>query len=197
MGATRAEFANPWPASDAIRAISPVIPSMPRDSEWSPAVYRELRRLAEGMLSGERSGHTLAPTALAHEVWIRLSASRNASELGPRELVGLAAQTMRRILVEHARARNAQKRGGDLRRTTLDGKALESEPADFVLDLEDALTALAGHDPELARVVELRFHGGLSVEEAAQALGSSARTVKRRWRFARAWLQQRIGEMTP
>ncbi len=169
---------------------------MPRELEWSPAVYRELRRLAGGMLAGERSGHTLVPTALAHEVWLRLQASRNASELGPGELVGLAAQTMRRILVEHARARSAQKRGGDGRRTTLEGKASTAEPADFVLDLEDALTELAGVDPELARVVELRFHGGLSVEETAAALDLSPRTVKRRWRFARAWLSQRIGERT-
>jgi RNA polymerase sigma factor (TIGR02999 family) len=164
----------------------------PSEHDWSPAVYRELRRLADGLLSGERNGHTLEPTALAHEVWLRLRASRNASELGQRELVGLAAQAMRRILVEHARRRGARKRGGDARRTTLDGKALAPEPADFVLDLEEALAALQEIDPELARVVELRFHAGLSVEETAEALDTSTRTVKRRWRFARAWLQQRI-----
>ncbi len=170
---------------------------MPSDPDWSPAVYRELRRLAEGMLAAERNGHTLEPTALAHEVWLRLRSSRNASELDGGELVGLAAQAMRRILVEHARARGARKRGGDARRTTLDGKALAAEPEDFVLELDEALTALQGIDPELARVVELRFHAGLSVEEVAATLETSARTVKRRWRFARAWLQQRIGEATP
>ena len=170
---------------------------MTSDPEWSPAVYRELRRLAEGMLAGERNGHTLEPTALAHEVWLRLRSSRNASELGQGELVGLAAQAMRRILVEHARRRGARKRGGDSRRTTLDGKALGAEPADFVLDLEDALAALQAIDPELARVVELRFHAGLSVEETAESLDSSTRTIKRRWRFARAWLQQRMREHTP
>src|SRR5688500_13439199 len=164
------------------------------DPEWSPAVYRELRRMAEGLLAGERNGHTLEPTALAHEVWLRLRASRNAGELGQGELVGLAAQAMRRILVEHARRRSARKRGGDARRTTLDGKALAAEPADFVLDLEEALAGLQAIDAELARLVELRFHAGLSVEEVAEALGTSPRTIKRRWRFARAWLQQRMRE---
>jgi len=170
---------------------------MPTDSEWSPAVYQELRRLAEGLLAGERNGHTLEPTALAHEVWLRLRASRNASELGQGELVGLAAQAMRRILVEHARRRGARKRGGGARRTTLDGKALAAEQEDFVLDLEAALAQLQALDPELARVVELRFHAGLSVDEVAAALDSSTRTIKRRWRFARAWLQQRMRERTP
>ena len=164
------------------------------EPDWSPAVYRELRRVAEGLLAGERNGHTLGPTALAHEVWLRLRASRNAGELGQRELAGLAAQAMRRILVEHARRRGARKRGGDARRTTLDGKALAAEPAEFVLDLEEALAGLEAIDPELARVVELRFHAGLSVEEVADALATSPRTVKRRWRFARAWLQQRMQE---
>ena len=170
---------------------------MPSDPEWSPAVYRELRRVAEGMLAGERNGHTLEPTALAHEVWLRLRASRNAGELREGEFVGLAAQAMRRILVEHARRRGARKRGGDARRTTLDGQGAAEEPADFVLDLEDALAGLQAIDVELARVVELRFHLGLSVEEAAEALATSPRTIKRRWRFARAWLQQRMRENVP
>lgn len=167
---------------------------MPSDPEWSPAVYRELRSLAEGCLAGERDGHTLQPTALAHEVWLRLQRSRNAGELSQGAFFGLAAQAMRRIVTEHARRRGARKRGGDARRTTLAGKAQASEPADFVLDLEDALSALEHIDPELARIVELRFHGGLSVEEVAEALDTSERTVKRRWRFARAWLQQRMRE---
>lgn len=161
-------------------------------SEWSPAVYQELRRLAEGLLAGERDGHTLQPTALAHEVWLRLQRSRNAGELDHGAFLGLAAQSMRRILTEHARRRGARKRGGDARRTTLDGKAQAAEPAEFVLDLEEALAALEGIDPELAHLVELRFHAGLSVEEVAAALDTSTRTVKRRWRFARAWLQQRM-----
>ena len=164
------------------------------DRDWSLAVYRELRRVAEGLLAGERNGHTLDPTSLAHEVWLRLRSSRNAPELGQGELVGLAAQAMRRILVEHARRRGARKRGGDARRTTLDGKALAAEPAQFVLELEEALAGLQAVDAELARVVELRFHAGLSVEEVAEALETSPRTIKRRWRFARAWLQQRMGE---
>jgi RNA polymerase sigma factor (TIGR02999 family) len=167
---------------------------MGNESEWSPAVYGELRHLAEALLAGERDGHTLQPTALTHEVWLRLRRSRNAGELDHGAFLGLAAQSMRRILTEHARRRGARKRGGAARRTTLDGKAQATEPTDFVLDLEAALAALEGIDPELARIVELRFHAGLSVEEAAGALGISTRTVKRRWRFARAWLHQRMQE---
>ena len=145
-------------------------------------------------MAGERGGHTLEPNALANEVWLRMRASRNAGELERGAFLGLAAQAMRRILTEHARRRAAAKRGGDARRTTLDGKAQATETSDFVLDLEAALATLEGIDPELARIVELRFHAGLSVEDAAEALGISARTVKRRWRFARAWLNQRMQE---
>jgi RNA polymerase sigma factor (TIGR02999 family) len=148
------------------------------------------------MLAGERNGHTLGPTALTHEVWLRLRSSRNAGELDHGEFVGLAAQAMRRILVEHARRRRSQKRGGEARRTTLSGKALAAEPEEFVLGMEEALAALQALDPELARLVELRFHAGLSVEETAAALGGSARTIKRRWRFARAWLHRWMEEHT-
>lgn len=173
------------------------MPMTEQAPEWSPAVYGELRRVAQALLAGERDGHTLDPTSLAHELWLRLRASRNAGALGEGEFLGLAAQAMRRILVEHARRRSARKRGGDARRTTLEGKSLDelaAEPADFVLELEAALSDLQTLDAELARVVELRFHAGLGVDEIATALGISPRTVKRRWRFARAWLQQRMRE---
>ena len=133
---------------------------MPDETEWSPTVYRELRLLAERLLAGERNGHTLQPTALTHEVWLRLQNSRNAGELDHRAFLGLAAQSMRRILTEHARRRGARKRGGEARRTTLDGKSLRAASADFVLDLEEALGALEGIDPELARAEALARRAG-------------------------------------
>jgi RNA polymerase sigma factor (TIGR02999 family) len=170
-----------------------------------PVLYQELRRLADALMAGERDGHTLQPTALAHEVWLRLRASRNAGSLEHGAFIGLAAQAMRRILTEHARRRGAAKRGGAARRTTLAGKALDvldapandargATPVDFALDLDAALGALEKLDPELVRLVELRFYAGASLDEIAAALGSSPRTVKRRWRFARAWLRQRMQE---
>ncbi len=164
------------------------------DNTWSPEVYRELRSHAERLMAGERGGHTLEPTALAHEVWLRLLQSRNASELDRAAFLGLAAQAMRRILTEHARARSSAKRGGGARRTTLGGMAQATQPQDFALDLDAALSELEAIDPDLARVVELRFYAGSSVEEIAEVLQSSPRTVKRRWRFARAWLQQYMRE---
>jgi len=159
---------------------------------WNPSVYEELRRMAEALMAGERGGHTLDPTALTHEVWLRLRGSRNAPVLERGAFLGLAAQAMRRILTEHARARGTAKRGGDGRRTTLDGRAAALEPQDLALDLDAALTELERLDPDLARVVELRFYAGSSTDEIASLLGLSPRTVKRRWQFARAWLQQRV-----
>ncbi len=167
---------------------------MQHEASWTPVVYHELRRMADALMAGERDGHTLEPTALAHEVWLRLLKSRNADSLDHGEFLGLAAQAMRRILTEHARRRGAAKRGGGLRRTTLDGKAAECEPQDFALDMDAALTRLESIDPDLVRIVELRFYGGCATEEIAELLGISPRTVKRRWRFARAWLQDHMLE---
>lgn len=167
---------------------------MSNSTPWTPDVYQELRVMADRLMRGERDGHTLEPTALAHEVWLRLLQSRNAEELDHAAFLGLAAQGMRRILTEHARRRASAKRGGGVRRTTLEGKPAALEPQDFALDLDAALTELGGVDPDLARIVELRFYGGSSTEEIATALELSPRTVKRRWRFARAWLQQHMQE---
>lgn len=167
---------------------------MTRPAAWTRSVYDELRRMADGLMAGERAAHTLEPTALAHEVWLRLRQSRNAEGLERGAFLGLAAQAMRRILVEHARRRAAAKRGAGSRRTTLDGRAAEREPEDLALDLDLALEELELVDPELARVAELRFCGGFATEDVAAALGLSPRTVKRRWRFARAWLARRLSE---
>jgi len=167
---------------------------MPQETVWTPAVYAELRRVADAVMAGERGGHTLQPTALAHEVWLRLLESRNLPDLDEGALLGVAAQAMRRILADHARRRGAQRRGGGRRRTTLADKSASGDPADLALDMEGALTDLERLDPDLARLVELRFYAGSSTDETARALGLSPRTVKRRWRFARAWLRRRMEE---
>jgi RNA polymerase sigma factor (TIGR02999 family) len=165
-----------------------------QQAAWTHDLYRELRQLANGLMGGERGGHTLQPTALVNEVWLRLRASRNAADLDRGAFLGLAAQAMRRVLTEHARVRATAKRGGAARRTTLDGKPVQAEPVDFALDLDAALTELATIDPDLVRVVELRWYAAGSTEEIAATLGISPRTVKRRWRFARAWLQEKMAE---
>ncbi len=165
---------------------------MTDDHTMTPIVYAELRRMADSMMAGERNGHTLEPTALAHEVWLRLLQSRNAGSLERGAFLGLASQAMRRIRTEPARRRAADNRGGAAHRTTLSGLAATAAPQDFALDLDAALTALASVDAELARIVELRFYGGCSTEDIATTLHTTTRTVKRRWRLARAWLQQRM-----
>ena len=163
---------------------------MAEQNSWSPEVYGQLRQMADALMTRERQGHTLGATALTHEVWLRLLQSRNAHSLNRGEFLGLAAQAMRRILTDHARKKMSAKRGGEARRTTFAGKSLHSEPEVFALDLDAALLALQETDAELGKLVELSFYGAFSTEEIAEALELSTRTVKRRWRFAKAWLQQ-------
>ncbi len=165
-----------------------------QSNTWSHEVYKELHEMAAALMSGEREGHTLAATALTHEVWLRLLRSHNADSLDHGAFLGLAAQAMRRILIDHARRRASAKRGGEAQRTTLSNKLVSKPPEAFIMELDSALEALQHADPELARLVELRFYGDASVEEIAVLLGLSARSVKRRWRFARAWLQHYIKE---
>jgi len=150
--------------------------------------------MALRMMASEREGHTLEPTALVHEVWIRLLESRNAADLSRGEFLGLAAQAMRRILTDHGRRAGAAKRGAHPRRTTLSGKLQASTPESLAIDLDEALGALARLDPESAQVAELRFYGDCSTEDVAEALGVSPRSIKRRWRFARAWLHRYISK---
>jgi RNA polymerase sigma factor (TIGR02999 family) len=159
-----------------------------------PLVYDELRRLARAQLRRERPGHTLQTTALVHEAYLRLAGQEKLSFESRGHLRAIAANTMRRILVEHARARRAAKRGGERARLTLTdglGLAEESKPVD-VLALDEALRRLAEVDPRASRVVELRFFGGLTVEETAEILGVSAPTIKREWALARAWLRREM-----
>jgi RNA polymerase sigma factor (TIGR02999 family) len=158
-----------------------------------PLVYDQLRRLARGRLRHERSQHTLQTTALVHEAFVRLVDQRNAGWESRGHFFAIAAQMMRRVLVDYARRQKGQRRGGGFRRVTLEGVsfAAEEEPPD-VLVVHDALEALATRDPRRAKMVELRFFGGLSIEETAEALQVSPGTVMRDWTLAKAWLQREI-----
>jgi RNA polymerase sigma-70 factor, ECF subfamily len=159
-----------------------------------PLVYDELRQLARRRLHGEHREHTLAPTALVHEVYLRLVDQRRATWQNRAQFLAVAAQLMRRILVDHARARRARKRGGTATLVSLDsaGDLPASTGTADVLAIDEAVTKLAAHDADQARIVELRFFAGLSVEEIAHVLHRSPRTVKREWRLARAWLYREL-----
>lgn len=156
------------------------------------AVYAELRRVAKSRLRREAPGHTLQPTALVNEAYLRLAPGDSGWE-SRRHFFGAAAEAMRRILVDHARQRLAAKRGGGAERVTLSAIDLPGgeEGAD-VLQIDEALQQLATERPRLAELVTLRYFAGMSIEETAQALGISPATAKRDWAFARAWLQERL-----
>ena len=158
-----------------------------------PLVYSELKRRAGAQLARERGSHTLQPTALVHEAFLRLVDQRSAQWQNRAQFFGVAAQLMRRILVDHARARAAAKRGGDAVRISFDdaGEAAVSPETDVLL-LNQALERLAALDGRQARVVELRYFAGLTVEEVAAVLGVSQITVKRDWTMARAWLYREL-----
>ena len=158
-----------------------------------PLVYEHLKRLAHQRMRGERPGHPLQTTALVNEAYLRLADINRVCWHDRAHFFAVAAQAMRRVLVEAARARNAQKRGGDVRFVSLD--EAESPAAERTLDvlaLDQALEALARIDERKARVVELRYFGGLGVEEAAEALGVSPDTVVRDWKVARLWLMREL-----
>ena len=161
--------------------------------ELLPLIYGELRRVAAGYLRRESPGHTLQPTALVHEAYLRLVDQTQVRWQNRAHFLGVAAQMMRRILVDHARSRQAEKRGGEFRKLSLDENIdVSDERAAELVNLDDALKKLAEIDPAKSRVVELRFFGGLSVEETAEVLGVSAPTVKRHWRLAKAWLYGQV-----
>jgi RNA polymerase sigma-70 factor, ECF subfamily len=158
-----------------------------------PIVYQELRRMAGAYLRQENPGHTLQPTALVHETWLRLIDQTRVNWWNRAQFFGVAAQMMRRILVDHARAKHREKRGGDTVKLSLDDVInLSQERAGDLLALDDALDALKRIDGRKSRVVELRYFGGFSVEETAQILEVSSETVIRDWKMAKAWLYQRI-----
>ncbi|MCC6410002.1 MAG: sigma-70 family RNA polymerase sigma factor [Planctomycetes bacterium] len=158
-------------------------------------VYGELRRLAASQLRGAR-GETLQPTALVHEAWLRLADADAFSDR--RHFFAVASKAMRSVLVDHVRAKRTQKRGGGEQASPLDETVAHLEAGETdLLDLNVALEELEREDPELARLVELRFFGGLSHEEVAAAEGTSLSTIERRWRLARAWLARRLGGGAP
>jgi RNA polymerase sigma factor (TIGR02999 family) len=160
-----------------------------------PVVYDELRDLAGRFFQGQPGGQTLQPTALVHEAYLRLVDQTRAGWLDRAHFFNIAAKAMRQILVDHARRRRAAKRGGNWGRISLAQVGTNSPASEVdVLDLDEALTELAALDERQARIVELRFLAGLTVEETAAVLGISARTVKLRWRQARAWLRRRLGD---
>ena len=160
----------------------------------TPLVYEELRQQAARYLRRERAGHTLQTTALINEAYLRLINAKDVQWQSRAHFFAIAANLMRRVLVDHARRRDAEKRGGAHLRLTLDETLAVSSTADVdVLAIDEALNKLSTIDPQQALVVELRFFSGLSVEETAAALGVSPATVKRDWSVARAWLRREIG----
>ena len=162
--------------------------------ELMPLVYQELRKLAGGYLRSERPDHTLQPTALIHEAYLRMIGKDVPQWQSRAHFCGVAARLMRQILVDHARTRHAAKRGGDHQKISLDDAPQVFAQADAaeMLVLDDALTKLAAFDERRSRILEMRAFGGMSVEETALALGISERTIKREMRLAQAWIRREL-----
>ena len=161
--------------------------------ELLPLIYNELRRLAHNFLYRERPGHTLQTTALVHEAYLKLIDQRDAHWQNRAHFFAIAAQAMRRILIDSARKHTAVKRGGGAEKVSLDEVAeISLEPDRSLLALDEALNALAEIDPQQSRIIELRYFGGLTIEETAEVLKTSPATVKREWAMARAWLYKAV-----
>ena len=161
-------------------------------NELLPLVYDDLRRLAHAYFSNEKSDHTLQATALVHEAYIRLVNWENVSWQNRAHFFAVAAEVMRKILIDHARKRGAQKRGPGSRVALDDAISLPQKKDLDILALEDALVELEKVDPRQAKIVELRFFGGLTIEETAYVTGLSESTVRREWTFAKAWFQREL-----
>lgn len=158
-----------------------------------PLVYRELHRVARAAMRGERTGHTLEPTALVNEAYLRLVDLRRLNWQDRAHFLAVSARLMRQILIDHARAHRYQKRGGGAVKVTLDGNiAVSSEPGRDLVALDDALEALSRVDERKSRVIELRFFGGLTVEETATFMSVSVDTIMRDWKLAKAWLLREL-----
>jgi len=193
--ATAGEGAMQVPSKDEITRLLMIWQRGDRTAleKLMPLVYGELHRQAVRFFSREPAGHTLQPTALVNEVYLRLVNQREISWQNRAQFFGLAAQMMRRILVSHARARRAAKRGGTDQCITLKERGAVAPERDVnLLVLDEALGKLERLDAQKSRMVELRFFSGLSVEETAQVMGMSPRTIKRQWRTAKAWLHREI-----
>ncbi len=158
-----------------------------------PRLYDELRKMAVAHLKAERKGHTLQPTALVHEAYLNLSRWNGHPFRGRTHFLAAASVAMRRVLVDHARARKTAKRGGAWRKVTLDEcAALRDDRVEDVLAVNEALEALARMDPRAARIVEMRFFAGMTEAEVGEALGVSERWVRKQWAFARAWMRREL-----
>ena len=160
--------------------------------EMLPLIYSELRRVAASYLKNERAGHTLQPTALVHEAYLRLAQLKQVELKSRAHLLSLAARQMRRVLVDHARTHDATKRGGEYVRIDFEGDLADVQPNAGLVELDRALDDLASTDARLGSIVELRYFGGLTIEETAEALGVSHATVEREWATARAWLRRAL-----
>jgi len=172
----------------AVRARSPAAADRLFD-----CVYEELRNLAHGLLAGRRSGNTLQPTILVHEAYLKLKGQSSIDWQDRVHFFALASRVMRQVLVDHSRRKAASRRGGGQERVTLDPSAIiASTPVVDVLDLHEALDELATHDDRQARIVEMRYFGGLEMEEIAELVEVSTRQVEREWRAARAWIGRRL-----
>ena len=181
--------------SDVTRILSQIEGGDPAAAErLLPLVYDELRKLAAARLAQEKPGQTLQATALVHDAYIRLVDVERAQHWNSRgHFFGAVAEAMRRILVESARRRSRLKHGGDRQRIEMDSLEIAIDiPPDQILHLNEALDGLANHDPTMAKLATMHCFGGLSIEQAAQALGLSSRTAYREWEFARAWLYREI-----
>jgi RNA polymerase sigma factor (TIGR02999 family) len=181
--------------SDVTRILESIEQGNPQAAEQLlPLVYDELRRLAAGQMAREKPGQTLEATALVHEAYLRLAGAPPGGFANRRHFFAAAAEAMRRILVDRARARLAQKRGGNGQRVDLELDALVGRYSDIeMIDTDSVLDALAAEDQEAAGLVRLHVFAGLSIEEAGQALGLSRTTAYRNWDYARAWLREAIG----
>jgi RNA polymerase sigma factor (TIGR02999 family) len=166
-------------------------------AQLTPLVHQELQRIARHCMRGERAHHSLQATALVHEAYLRLVDAQHVNWQNRAHFLAMAARLMRRILVDVARARRYQKRGGDPIRVSLGDALVTSEKSQDLVALDEALEALAKLHERKSRVVELRFFGGLSVEETAAVLDVSAQTVMRDWKLARAWLRRELGGAQP
>jgi RNA polymerase sigma factor (TIGR02999 family) len=180
--------------NDVTQILAAIERGEARADDLLPLVYQELRRLAKQKLAREKPGQTLDATGLVHEAYLRMVAADRQKDWDSRgHFLAAAAEAMRRILVENARHKRSQKRGGHLDRQELqESQVVAPEPADELLALDEALTRLAERDPEAARLIQLRYFAGLTSAEAAHALGIAERTADRLWAYGRAWLRRAL-----
>ena len=175
--------------------MSPYVDELP--AELTPALYRQLRQIANRHLNGERKNHTLQPTALVHEAYLKLNNVREKAFADEVHFLAVASRVMRQVLVDYARSRSAQKRFGGSTRESLWSTALEVKDGGGpelteLIQLDSALQALAGEDATLSRLVEMRYFGGMTAEESAAALGISVHVVRHHLRYAQAWLRRKL-----